>query len=201
MYASHQQSQNSHWSMKHFKNSHGSVHIYQGSTHTLFQFLLSLSYTSITWLTYYRTQKPILSWFETRRKTQATVFRCNIPRASCQWETRVTQLQYQYLWQKVIAPWWTLNREVHNISSCTEYYKQVQFIESRKYLASVLYKISASLFQHLMMWLACTPYLILMMHFTCTKSPHWYWWYASLVLHILAHIAHTPYRVHIDKRK
>ena len=67
-----------------------------------FSSYFSLSYTSITWPNHYRTQKPILSWFETRRKTQATFFRCNIPRASCQWETRVTQLQYQYLWQKVM---------------------------------------------------------------------------------------------------
>ena len=37
-----------------------------------------------------------------RRKTQATFFRCNIPRAPCQWETGVTQLQYQYSWQKVM---------------------------------------------------------------------------------------------------
>ena len=52
--------------------------------------------------------------------------------------------------------------KVHNISSCIEYryYKQVQFIKSGKYLASVLYKISASLFQHLMMCLACTSCLI-----------------------------------------
>ena len=64
--------------------------------------------------------------------------------------------------KKILHPGGHLTGKVHNISSCIEYryYKQVQFIESRKYLASVLYKISASLFQHLMMCLACTPYLI-----------------------------------------
>ena len=81
-----------------------------------------------------------------------------------------------------------LTGKIHNISSCIEYryYKQLQFIKSRKYLASVLYKISASLFQHLMMCLACTPYLIhaddvlhlyqksslvLMICLTCTAYP------------------------------
>ena len=64
--------------------------------------------------------------------------------------------------KKILHPGGLLTGKVHNISSCIEYryYKQVQFIKSRKYLASVLYKISASLFQHLMMCLACTPYLI-----------------------------------------
>ena len=64
--------------------------------------------------------------------------------------------------KEILHPGGLLTGKVHNISSCIEYryYKQVQFIERRKYLASVLYKISASLFQNLM-FLACTPYLIL----------------------------------------
>ena len=37
-------------------------------------------------------------WFETS-KSQATVY---IPRASCQAEAGVAQLQYQYLWQKLV---------------------------------------------------------------------------------------------------
>ena len=63
-------------------------------------------------------------------------------------------------YKEILHPGGLLTGKVHNISSCIEYryYKQVQFIVSRKYLASVL--ISASLFQHLMMCLACTPYLI-----------------------------------------
>ena len=65
-------------------------------------------------------------------------------------------------YKEILHPGGLLTGKVHNISSCIEYryYKQVQFIESRKYLASVLYKISAPLFQHLMVCLACTPYLI-----------------------------------------
>ena len=65
-------------------------------------------------------------------------------------------------YKEILHPGGLLTGKVHNISSCIEYryYKQVQFIESRTYLASVLYKISVSLFQHLMMCLACTPYLI-----------------------------------------
>ena len=68
----------------------------------------------------------------------------------------------EFKYKEILHPGGLLTGKVHNISSCIEYryYKQVQFIESRKYLASVLYKISASLFQHLMVWLACTPYLI-----------------------------------------
>ena len=64
--------------------------------------------------------------------------------------------------KEILHPGGLLTGKVHNISSCIEYryYKQVQFVESRKYLASVLYKISASLFQHLMVCFACTPYLI-----------------------------------------
>ena len=55
-----------------------------------------------------------------------------------------------------------LTGKVHDISSCIEYrnYKQVQFIKSRKYRASVLYNKCLTLFQHLMMCLACTPYLV-----------------------------------------
>ena len=68
----------------------------------------------------------------------------------------------EFKYKEILHPGGLLTGKVHNISSCIEYryYKQVQFIESRKYLASVLYKISASLFQHLMVCLACTPYLI-----------------------------------------
>ena len=68
----------------------------------------------------------------------------------------------EFKYKEILHPGGLLTGKVHYISSCIEYryYKQVQFIESRKYLASVLYKISASLFQHLMVWLACTPYLI-----------------------------------------
>ena len=65
-------------------------------------------------------------------------------------------------YKEILHPGGLLTGKVHNISSCIEYtyYKQVQFIERRKYLASVLYEISASLFQNLMMCLACTPYRI-----------------------------------------
>ena len=65
-------------------------------------------------------------------------------------------------YKEILHPGGLLTEKVHNISSCIEYryYKQVKFIERRKYLASVLYKISASLFQNLMMCLACTPYLV-----------------------------------------
>ena len=65
-------------------------------------------------------------------------------------------------YREILHPGGLLTGKIHNISSCIEYryYKQVQFIGSRKYLASVLYKISASLFQHFMMCLACTTYLI-----------------------------------------
>ena len=68
----------------------------------------------------------------------------------------------EFKYKEILHPGGLLTGKVHNISSCIEYryYKQVQFIKSRKYLASVLYKISASLFQHLMVWLACTQYLI-----------------------------------------
>ena len=54
-----------------------------------------------------------------------------------------------------------LTGKVQNISSYIEYryHKQVQFIKSRKYLASVLYNKCLP-FQHLTMCLACTPYLI-----------------------------------------
>ena len=91
-------------------------------------------------------------------------------------------------YKEILHPGGLLTWNVHNISSCIEYryYKQVLFIERRKYLASVLYKISASLFQNLMMFLACTPYLIhtdlalhlyqrsslvLMICLTCTAYP------------------------------
>ena len=65
----------------------------------------------------------------------------------------------------------------------------------------VCWCISASLAQHLMMCLACTPYLIhtddaLHLYQKCSLVLM----ISSLVLHILAHIAHTPYRVHIDKK-
>ena len=71
-------------------------------THTLFQFLLSLSYKSITWLNHYRTQKPILSWFETRRKTQALLFSdATFPEllANGKQESLSSNI---YLWQKVM---------------------------------------------------------------------------------------------------
>ena len=91
-------------------------------------------------------------------------------------------------YKEILHPGGLLTGKVHNISSCIEYryYKQVQFIERRKYLASVLYKISASFFQNLMMFIACTPYLIhtddalhlyqkssfvLMICLTCTAYP------------------------------
>ena len=68
----------------------------------------------------------------------------------------------EFKYKEILHPGGLLTGKVHNISSCIEYryYKEVQFIENRKYLASVLYKISASLFQHLMVCLACTLYLI-----------------------------------------
>ena len=139
-------------------------------THTLFQFLLSLSYTSITWLNHYRTQKPILSWFETRRKTQATFFRCNILRALCQWETRVTQLQYQYLWQKVMNV--STRKFSTLVDSClgnhitfpvvlyTDIISKYSSSKALNIWPVIVQCISASLFQHLMMCLACTLYLI-----------------------------------------
>ena len=91
-------------------------------------------------------------------------------------------------YNEILHPGGLLTGKVDNISSCIEYryYKQVQFIERRKYLSSVLYKISVSLFQNLMMGLACTPYLIhtddaiylyqksslvLMICLTCTAYP------------------------------
>ena len=43
-------------------------------------------------------------------------------------------------YKEILHPGGLLTGKVHNISSCIEYryYKQVQFIESRKYLASVI---------------------------------------------------------------
>ena len=165
-------------------------------THTLFQFLLSLSYTSITWLNHYRTQKTILSWFETRRKTQATFFRCNIPRAPCQWETRVTQLQYQYLWQKVmnvstrkfstLVDSWLGNHITFPVVLNTDIISKYSSSKAWNIWQVIVQCISASLFQHLMMCLACTLYLIhtddvlhlyqkcslvLMICLTCTAYP------------------------------
>ena len=139
-------------------------------THTLFQFLLSLSYTSITWLNHYRTQKPILFWFETRRKTLATFFRCNIPRAPCQWEARVTQLQYQYLWQKVmnvstrkfstLVDSWLGNHITFPVVLNTDIISKYSSSKAWNIWPVIVQCISASLFQHLMMCLACTLYLI-----------------------------------------
>ena len=196
MYASHQQSQNSAWSIK--KIPMGVFIFMKGVnyTHTLFQFLLSLSYTSITWLNHYRTQKPILSWFETRRKTQATFFRCNIPRAPCQWETRVTQLQYQYLWQKVmnvstrkfstLVDSWLGNHITFPVVLNTDIISKYSSSKAWNIWPVIVQCISASLFQHLMMCLACTLYLIhtddvlhlyqkcslvLMIYLTCTAYP------------------------------
>ena len=165
-------------------------------THTLFQFLLSLSYTSITWLNHYRTQKPILSWFETRRKTQATFFRCNIPRVPCQWETRVTQLQYQYLWQEVmnvstrkfstLVDSWLGNHITFPVVLNTDIISKYSSSKALNIWPVIVQCISASLFQHLMMCLACTLYLIhtddvlhlhqkcslvLMICLTCTAYP------------------------------
>ena len=165
-------------------------------THTLFQFLLSLSYTSITWLNHYRTQKPILSWFETRRKTQATFFRCNILRAPCQWETRVTQLQYQYLLQKVmnvstrkfstLVDSWLGNHITFPVVLNTDIISKYSSSKALNIWPVIVQCISASLFQHLMMCLACTLYLIhtddvlhlyqkcslvLMICLTCTAYP------------------------------
>ena len=165
-------------------------------THTLSQFLLSLSYTSITWLNHYRTQKPILSWFEMRRKTQATFFRCNIPRAPCQWETRVTQLQYQYLWQKVmnvstrkfstLVDSWLGNHITFPVVLNTDIISKYSSSKAWNIWPVIVQCISASLFQHLMMCLACTLYLIhtddvlhlyqkcslvLMICLTCTAYP------------------------------
>ena len=44
-------------------------------------------------------------------------------------------------YKEILHPGGLLTGKAHNISSCIEYryYKQVQFIKSRKYLASVLY--------------------------------------------------------------
>ena len=165
-------------------------------THTLFQFLLSLSYASITWLNHYGTQKPILSWFETRRKTQATFFRCNIPRTPCQWETRVTQLQYQYLWQKVmnvstrkfstLVESWLENHITFLVVLNTDIISKYSSSKAWNIWPVIVQCISASLFHHLMMCLACTLYLIhtddvlhlyqkcslvLMICLTCTAYP------------------------------
>ena len=93
-----------------------------------------------------------------------------------------------------------LTGKVHNISSCIEYrnYKQVQFIKSRKYRASVWYNKCLTLFQHLMMCLACTPYLVHAddaLHFvpkiliTTDDMPHLYC-VSLFMLHIL-HIGCT----------
>ena len=102
-------------------------------------------------------------------------------------------------YKDIFHPGGLLTGKVHNISSCIEYryYKQVQFIERRKYLASVLHKISAPLFQSLMMCLACTSYLIhtddalhlydalhksslvLMIRLTCTAYPCSYCTYST----------------------
>ena len=95
----------------------------------------------------------------------------------------------EFKYKEILHPGGLLTGKAHNISSCIEYRynKQVQFIKGRKYLASVFVQcISASLFQHLMMCLACTPYLIhtddalhlyqkcslvLMICLTCTAYP------------------------------
>ena len=93
-----------------------------------------------------------------------------------------------------------LTGKVHNISSFIEYrnYKQVQFIKSRKYRASVWYNKCLTLFQHLMMCLVCTPYLIHTddaLHFvpkiliTTDDIPHLYC-VSLFILHIL-HIGCT----------
>ena len=160
-------------------------------THTLFQFLLSLSYTSITWLNHYRTQKPILSWFETRRKTQATFFRCNIPRAPCQWETRVTQLQYQYLWQKVmnvstrkfstLVDSWLGNHITFPVVLNTDIISKYSSSKALNIWPVIVQCISASLFQHLMI----VP---------CLHSVSYsYWWCASLVPKMLTGTDDMPH--------
>ena len=139
-------------------------------THALFKFLLS--YTSVTWLIHYRTQKPILSWFETRRKTQATVFRCLssqsfLPMGNKSHSAPISIFMAKSdecacKYKEILYPGWFFTVKVHNISSCIEYryYKQVQFIKRKKCLASVLYKINTSIFQNLMMCLACISHLI-----------------------------------------
>ena len=214
MYAPHQQSQNWHWSMKHLKNSHRSIHIYQGSS--LYPYLVSI--LTFTFIYKHNLTNSLLNtkantfliW--KKKKNSSNCFQMQHSQSFLRMGNKSHSALISIFMSKsdectckyneILHPGGLLTGKVHNISSCIEYryYKQVQFIERRKYLASVLYKISASLSQNLMMCLACTHCLILMMHFTCTKNPHWYWWYASLVLHILAHIAHTPYRVHIDKK-
>ena len=46
-------------------------------------------------------------------------------------------------YKEILHPGGLLTGKAHNISSCIEYryYKQVQFIKSMKYLASVLYSV------------------------------------------------------------
>ena len=161
-------------------------------THTLFQFLLSLSYTSITWLNHYRTQKPILSWFETRRKTQATFFRCNIPRAPCQWETRVTQLQYQYLWQKV------MNVSTRKFSTLVDSWLGNHIAFPVVLNTDIISKYSSSKAWNIWPVIDCTVYKCLPFptfdDVPCLDSVSYsYWWCASLVPKLLTDTDDMPH--------
>ena len=100
-------------------------------------------------------------------------------------------------YKEILHPGGLLTGKAHNISSCIEYryYKQVQYEVSGQCIVQC---ISASLFQHLMMCLTCTLYLIhtdnalhlyqecslvLMICLTCTAYPCSHCTYSILGAH------------------